>query len=162
MFNFAQGHDCSFGVSWQKDSEGDIYLWIASLTLSEPNIATLGSWTTKSMPKYLFSEFGANTSLYGQGMKDPLVHIHSITVNKGDIREMGANGRTLKLSKDGIDFMWFMVSNADKEVLLSAPYELELVGTMGINTYGGRKTPQIIVEKYEISDLKKKTLGDIF
>jgi hypothetical protein len=95
-------------------------------------------------------------------MKEPLVHIHSITVNKGDIRVIGANGRTLKLLKDGIEIMWFMISNADKEVLLNVPYELELVGTMGINTYGGRRTPQIIVEKYEISDLKKKTLEDIF
>ena len=162
LFNFAQGHDCSFGVSWQKDSEEDIYSWIASLTLSEPNIATLGSWTTKSIPKYLFSEFGANTSLYGQGMKEPLVHIHSITVNQGDIREMGANGRTLKLSKDGIDFMWFMISNEDKKALLNTPYELELVGIMGVNEWNGRKTPQIIVEKYEIKDLRKKTLEDIF
>lgn len=159
---WAEGHECSCGVGWSKENEQQIYDWIASLTLSEPNIATLGSWTTKSIPKYLFSEFGANTSLYGQGMKEPLVHIHSITVNQGDIREMGANGRTFKLSKDGIDFMWFMVSNEDKKKLLNTPYELELVGTMGVNEWNGRRTPQIIVEKYEISDLKKKTLEDIF
>ena len=95
-------------------------------------------------------------------MKEPLVHIHSITVNQGDIREIGVNGRTLKLFKDDIEFMWFMISNADKGVLLNTPYELELVGTMGINEYGGRETPQIIVEKYEIKDLKKKTFDDIF
>jgi hypothetical protein len=75
---------------------------------------------------------------------------------------MGANGRTLKLSKDGIDIMWFMISNEDKKALLNTPYELELVGTVGVNEWNGRKTPQIIVEKYEISDLKKKTLEDIF
>lgn len=161
-FNYASGHSSAFGVSWNYLNSQDVYSWIWSLTLSEPNIATLGSWTTKSIPKYLFSEFGANTSLYGQGMKEPLVHIHSITVNQGDIREMGANGRTLKLSKDGIDIMWFMISNEDKKALLNTPYELELVGTMGVNDWNGRKTPQIIVEKYEISDLKKKTLEDIF
>lgn len=161
-FNYANGHSSAFGVSWNYLNSQDVYSWIWSLTLSEPNIATLGSWTTKSIPKYLFSEFGANTSLYGQGMKEPLVHIHSITVNQGDIREMGANGRTLKLSKDGIDIMWFMISNEDKKALLNTPYELELVGTMGVNKWNGRKTPQIIVEKYEISDLKKKTLEDIF
>ena len=56
-----------------------------------------------------------------------------------------------------------MVSNADKEKLLSEkPYELELVGTMGVNEWNGRKTPQILVEKYEIKNLKKKTLDDIF
>lgn len=161
-FNYASGHSSAFGVSWDYLNSQDVYSWIWSLTLSEPNIATLGSWTTKSIPKYLFSEFGANTSLYGQGMKEPLAHIHSITVNQGDIREMGANGRTLKLSKDGIDIMWFMISNEDKKALLNTPYELELVGTMGVNKWNGRKTPQIIVEKYEISDLKKKTLEDIF
>lgn len=161
-FDYASGHGSAFGVSWDYLNNQEVCSWIWSLTLSEPNIATLGSWTTKSIPKYLFSEFGANTSLYGQGMKDPLVHIHSITVNQGDIREMGANGRTLKLSKDGIDFMWFMISNEDKEKLLNTPYELELVGTMGINEWNGRKTPQIIVEKYEIKDLKKKTFEDIF
>lgn len=161
-FYYASGHGSAFGISWNYLNSQDIANWIWSLTLSEPNIATLGSWTTKSIPKYLFSEFGANTSLYGQGIKDPLVHIHSITVNQGDIREMGANGRTLKLSKDGIEFMWFRISNADKEKLLNTPYELELVGTMRINEWNGRKTPQIIVEKYEIKDLKKKTLEDIF
>jgi single-stranded-DNA-specific exonuclease len=161
-FNYASGHSSAFGVSWDSLNGQEVCSWIWSLTLSEPNIATLGSWTAKSIPKYLFSEFGANASLYGQGMKEPLVHIHSITVNQGDIREMGANGRTLKLSKDGIDFMWFMISNEDKKALLNTPYELELVGTMGVNEWNGRKTPQIIVEKYEISDLKKKTLEDIF
>ena len=168
LINWKQGHSLASGISLPSNNIQPLIDYYNALeTLPQPKYDVLGSYTTKSMPKYLFSEFDPNTDvtrgLYGKGFPNPLVHIHSITVNQGDIREMGANGRTLKLSKDGIDFMWFMVSNADKEKLLSEkPYELELVGTMGVNEWNGRKTPQILVEKYEIKNLKKKTLDDIF
>jgi len=173
LINWKQGHSLASGISLPSDNIQPLIDYYNTLeTLPQPKYDVLGSYTTKSIPKYLFAEFDPNTdvttnaettnSLYGKGFPNPLIHIHSITVNQGDMRVIVANGRTLKLLKDGIEIMWFMISNADKEALLNTPYELELVGTMGINTYGGKKTPQIIVEKYEISDLKKKTLEDIF
>ena len=162
VFNYAEGHECSFGISWQKENEPKVYEWIASLTLSEPHIDVLQSHTINSLPKYLFNEFGLNKGLYGQDMKDPLIHIHDITINSNDISVMGANGRTIKITKNGIDFMWFIIANADKEKLLNTPYTLEVVGTMGINEWNGVRTPQIIVENFEITESKQKTVDDIF
>ena len=96
-------------------------------------------------------------------MKDPLVHFKISFTNK-DVRVMGANGRTVKLEKDGISFMWFMITNADKEFLTSdGNHEIELVGTLGINEWNGRKYSQIIVDKMEIVCYnKEKSINDIF
>jgi hypothetical protein len=158
---WAEGHECSCGIGWLKEDEEQIYSWIASLTLSEPNIATLGSWTIKSLPRVLFAEFGQNKSLYGQGMKEPLIHIHDIIVNPNDISVLG-NGRTLKLAKDGIEIMWFMITNANKELLLQdKPYKLQLVGTMGINEWNGERKPQVITEEFEIEPYEM-SLDSIF
>lgn len=166
LFNYAAGHSTAFGISWQKDREQDIYSWIDSLTLPQPHIDVLGSWTTKSMPKYLFSEFGANTELiggiYGQGIPEPLVHIHDIRFKPSDVKIIGKDKRTLKLEKDGIAFMWFKVTNADKELLTTGgEKKLELVGTININEYRGCKTNQIKVDKFEVSDYTLN-LSDIF
>ena len=118
------------------------------------------------MPKYLFSEFGANTELiggiYGQGIPEPLVHIHDIRFKPSDVKILGKDQRTLKLEKDGIAFMWFMVTNADKELLTTGgEKKLELVGTMNINEWNGYKTNQIKVDKFEVSDYTLN-LSDIF
>ena len=155
LFNYARGHECSFGVSWQKENEQVMYDWIASLTLSEPHTAVLQSYTTKSIPKRLFDEFGANKSLYGHGMNDPLVYIHDITFKGSDIKVIGKDKRTLKLTVDGIDFMWFKVSNETKELLgvgSKSPikHKLQLVGTMGLNVWNGNVGHQIIVNKFEV------------
>lgn len=163
---WAEGHECSCGIGWQKNREQDIYSWIDSLTLPQPHIDVLGSWTTKSMSKYLFSEFGANTELiggiYGQGIPEPLVHIHDIRFKPSDVKILGKDQRTLKLEKDGIAFMWFMVTNADKELLTTGgEKKLELVGTMNINEWNGYKTNQIKVDKFEVSDYTLN-LSDIF
>ena len=166
LFMYAAGHEGAFGISWNKEKEAEIFNWITSLTLSEPQIRVLTSSTIKSLPKCLFNEFDPNMQgtygIYGQGISEPLLHVYDIIFSPKDIQLLGANKRTLKLEKDGMSFMWFMVSNVDKELLTNGiDKKMEIVGTMNINEWNGIRTPQIIVDKFKIEDYEK-TIDSIF
>ena len=101
-------------------------------------------------------------SIYGQGISEPLLHIHDIIFSPKDIQILGSNKRTLKLEKDGIAFMWFMVSNADKELLTTGlDKKMEVVGTMNINEWNGYRTPQLIIDKFEVENYEN-TIDSIF
>ncbi len=166
LFMYAAGHEGAFGIGWDKEKEEEVFNWITSLTLSEPQISVLTSSTIKSLPKRLFNEFDPNMqgahSIYGQGISEPLLHIHDIIFSPKDIQILGSNKRTLKLEKDGIAFMWFMVSNADKELLTTGlDKKMEVVGTMNINEWNGYRTPQLIIDKFEVENYEK-TIDSIF
>lgn len=166
LFDYASGHAFAFGIGWSGCNMKNIINWLDSIIVSEPQITVLSSYSIKSLPTKLFSEFGANSSipsLYGQGINQPLVHVYNITFNPKDIQIMGANKRTLKLIKNNISFLWFMVSNEDKKLLTEGSKKsLQIVGELGINEYNGYKNNQIIVKKFEITDAPKIALDDIF
>ena len=164
LFDYASGHAFAFGIGWSENRHKDIINWLDSITLSEPQITVLSSHSIKSLPVRLFSEFTPNTQcIYGQGVSQPLVHIYDITFDTKDIQIMGANKRTLKLVKNNISFLWFMVSNKDKELLTTGDRKkLEIVGELGINEYNGYRNNQIIVKNFEINSVPNVTLDDIF
>lgn len=164
LFDYASGHAFAFGIGWSENRHKDIINWLDSITLSEPQITVLSSHSIKSLPVRLFSEFAPNTQyIYGQGVSQPLVHIYDITFDTKDIQIMGANKRTLKLVKNNISFLWFMVSNKDKELLTTGDRKkLEIVGELGINEYNGYRNNQIIVKNFEINSVSNATLDDIF
>lgn len=156
LFNYASGHEKSYGLGYQKDKEQEVFSWIDNLELPEPAIEVLQSYTAKSIPKTIFSEFGEVEYLYGQGIPKPLIHVKNIVYKPKDIQLLGARKRTMKLNCDGVDYLIFMLSNKDKDLLnLDNPNQemkMELVGTLGINEWNGNKTNQIIIEKFETEE----------
>ena len=167
LISWKRGHSQASGISLPSENIQPLIDFYNSLeTLPQPYTDVLGSFTTKTIPKRLFDEFDTDTDelrgIYGKGFPKPLIYLHDIIVNPNDVQVMGKTGRTLKISKDGIDIIWFFISNADKELLLSdKSYKLEVIGTMGINEWNDIRTPQIIVEQFETSPYEL-TLDSIF
>ena len=153
LFNYASGHEKSYGLSYQKENEDKIFEWIDNLELKEPTIEVLQSYSAKSIPANIFSSFSDAEYIYGQGIPKPLVHIKNIIYKPKDIKLLGAKKRTMKLNYGGVDYLIFMLSNEDKELLnMKNPNQemkMELVGTLGVNEWRGKKTNQIIIEKFE-------------
>lgn len=167
LISWKRGHSQASGIALPSENIQPLIDFYNSLeSLPQPYTDVLGSWTTKSMSKRLFDEFDTDTDelrgMYGKGFPKPLIHLHDIIVKPNDVQVMGKTGRTLKLNKDGIDIIWFFISNADKELLLSdKTYKLEIIGTMGINEWNGVRTPQLIVEQFETSPYEL-TLDNFF
>ena len=163
--DFASGHDMSCGVGLKVENIDKLKEHLDSLNLSySTDTEVLLSSTIKNIPKRLFSEFEPYTTLWGKGLEKPLFHIKPFTINSNTISVLGANKRTLKFSKDGVDFLIFMCTNEQKERLhigedkKNCKLSIECVVELGTNEFRGKVTNQCIIVDFEatIKDSKKE------
>ena len=60
---------------------------------------------------------------------------------------------TLKIEKFGVCYMKFFAKDLIQELkTLGNEIKLNIVGHANINTWGGRTTPQIFIDAYEVLD----------
>ena len=91
--------------------------------------------------------------LWGQGFPEAMLYIDDINVSRADISVMGKNADTVKITHNGISYMFFKRSPEEvKELTQYARAKLRVVGTANLNVYYNRTTPQIFVSDYEIED----------
>ena len=69
---------------------------------------------------------------------------------------MGSQKDTVKIMKNGIAYMKFKAKDMIEELNKYNNIKMEVVGRANLNEWGGRVTPQIFIEEYEIKD---DTLG---
>ena len=178
LVDWARGHEESCGVQIPKDNLQPLIDYYNSLNLSyEPCIDVLKSYSIKDIPNNLFSIFESYTDvLWGNGIPKPIFEIHDIIYYPTDVRILGNNKRTLKITYIGenydIDILFFNVSKQTK-VDLGLGYinnnnefvefeldkrpkkkVLDIVGNISINRYVSPYgkiyiNNQIIVDKYE-------------
>ena len=156
--DFASGHNESCGVGLRAENIDKLKEYLDSLNLSySTDTEVLLSSTVKNIPKRLFSEFEPYTTLWGKGLEKPLFHIKPFTINSNDIKVLGANKRTLKFSKDGVDFLIFMCTNEQKERIKQALLQSRLTRYQGTFTEGARKRLSRCID-IMIQTIKSKTV----
>ena len=184
LVEWARGHEQSCGISIPKDNINELIKYYNDfLTSYEPHIDVLKSYNIDSIPYNLFKLFDPHTNvLWGNGLPQPLFGITNIKYYPIDIKILGSNKRTLKLTINGISILIFNVTKKDKERLGLGYIDeennfvdninekqkiLNIVGTIGINVYVGRygKTyinNQIIVDKFEVKEYNIITKENLF
>lgn len=177
LFNYNQGHNFAYGTSYQKENEAKILNYLDNvLTVPEPYIDVLKSYTIKSVPTKLFGLFEPYNVLWGCGIPKPTFQIANIIFTPSEWQIMGRNKRTLKLHKEGIDIVIFNCLKKDKEDLQLGYYEndvfvnklsntklrMDCIGELTVNEWNGKKTLQIIVDKFEISCYNRPSKADLF
>ena len=83
-----------------------------------------------------------------------MIYIKDINLEKSDIQIIGSRADTLKFEKFGITYIKFFAKDMIEELNKYSSIKLEIVGRANINEWMGRKTPQIMIENYEIKDDK--------
>lgn len=156
LFMFNEGHGNVFGTGFLAENEEEIIELLNRTDLPEPYTEVFGSYTCKTIPNELYSLKSDNINVFGKGLEEPSVHIN-LTIKGKDLKELGANKTTLKLSKDGVDIMFFFMSKEKKEELKvgkNRAFNIDIVGKTDYNEFRGNKTKQIIVDKYEINEIE--------
>ena len=98
--------------------------------------------------------------MFGQGVKEPLLHISNVPAYKDSTMIMGKNQNTWKtIYNDELAFVMFSVDKDNDEVIKNFENREEcfgdllgyinVIGTASLNNYKGILTPQIIVKDYE-------------
>lgn len=165
-FEFVQGHDNAAGISIPRENVAK------SIELCNERLSDM------DFQKCFNVDFDINASdlsvgfikaidemkdIFGQGIKEPLVHIKNIPIWSENFFVMGKNSNSWKVINDeGYAFVKFNVdvdkdevlqiynSNLDREEEYS-PGSIDVVGTVSINNYNNILTPQIIIKDYIFS-----------
>ena len=165
-FEFVQGHDNAAGISIPRENVAK------SIELCNERLSDM------DFQKCFNVDFDINASdlsvgfikaidemkdIFGQGIKEPLVHIRNIPIWSENFFVMGKNSNSWKVINDeGYAFVKFNVdvdkdevlqiynSNLDREEEYSLG-SIDVVGTVSINNYNNILTPQIIIKDYIFS-----------
>lgn len=101
----------------------------------------------------LIQDMAELKSCWGQGFPEALIAVDNICVRRSDISVMGKLGDTVKITCNGIAYMFFKRTPEQVEELTQyAAARLKVVGKANLNVYYNKVTPQIFVDDYEIED----------
>lgn len=155
-FEYAQGHANAFGVSISDKKLSDFHKYanqyLANYNFGENshdvNFVRCADSTDLSD---LIMDIGGLAHIWGQGCKEPLIHIKPVTIDPSRIMVMGTNRDTLKININGIDYIKFRATDLIEELQSArGPVQIELVCKASINEWMGRYTPQMTIEDCEI------------
>nr|DAR44038.1 MAG TPA: single-stranded-DNA-specific exonuclease RecJ [Caudoviricetes sp.] len=160
LFEFVQGHDNAAGFSINRNN--------VEKAISRINTM----WKNIDFTAYYEVDFDKDVSeidisfvkeiddikdLFGQGIKEPYVHISNIPVVKEDTFVMGKESNSWKvIYNDELAFVKFSVDK-EKDAIINSMFSdtdgllgtMDVVGTVSLNNYKGILTPQVIVKDYE-------------
>lgn len=160
LFEFVQGHDNAAGFSINR----------SNIENAIKRINTM--WKDIDFTAYYEVDFDKDVSeidisfvkeiddikdLFGQGIKEPYVHISNIPVVKEDTFVMGKESNSWKvIYNDELAFVKFSVDK-EKDAIINNMFSdtdgflgtMDVIGTVSLNNYKGILTPQVIVKDYE-------------
>lgn len=160
LFEFVQGHDNAAGFSINRNN----------IEKAISRINTM--WENIDFTAYYEVDFDKDVSeidisfvkeiddikdLFGQGIKEPYVHISNIPVVKEDTFVMGKESNSWKvIYNDELAFVKFSVDK-EKDAVINNMFSdtdgllgtMDVIGTVSLNNYKGILTPQVIVKDYE-------------
>lgn len=100
----------------------------------------------------LVCEIGEVDGIWGQGNSEPIIHVLSVPVTTSNIRIMGANMDTVKVEYNGMSYLKFHAKDFIQEFKsLGENVQMELIGRANLNEWGGRVSPQIFIDDYELT-----------
>ena len=161
MFNYAQGHEKAFGISYSLEKEEDVKKYLYSIKLPEPHIDVLYNYVNNLPSTYLIDRFEPYNDLWGASSNvlcQPTFGFSHFHLKREDIICIGRAGTTIKFKIGEWEFIQFFVSHEWQDKHFLDDMDISCVGSLSWNEYNGVKTPQVIIDKliiepYEVEDL---------
>lgn len=103
--------------------------------------------------KDMIMDLGAYPEVWGQGNPETKIFVKDINISQDDIQVLGTRLDTLKIEKFGVCYMKFFAKDLIEELRnKGSDLKLNIVGHANINRWGGRVTPQVFIDAYEVLD----------
>lgn len=167
-FEFVQGHDNAAGVSIKREDINET-IEICNEKLKDVDFTKTYycdfDIEAESIDVSFVKAINDIKNLFGQGIKEPLVHISNIPVYFGDVLIMGKDLNSWKIIvNDDMAYVKFLVNRDNDPVIKN--YEnhigngskdilgfMNVVGTVSLNNYKGILTPQVIIKDYDFYEV---------
>lgn len=161
-FDFCSGHGNAAGLSIQPDNIQAAKEWFAhylqevDFNIPIPCDFLLDIEDLSIAFIYEIDKYGW---LWGTGLKEPKVAVENITVKRSDIHVQGKNFNSVAFTINDIKFVQFNMDEDEPLLEWASDWDrddndtimLNIVGEVGINEYKGVCTPQIIIQKSEVT-----------
>jgi len=157
----AQGHPNACGVAFNPDDESKIIKqcneklkdYDIDYTFDVDFIIEF-----EDLEDYVFYEMDKLKHIYGQKVDEPQFAILNIDAPLSKINVIrGKTGTTIKIEIDDVTFIKFRVDEDDELLRFSEDWDIEakevtlnVVGNVGINSFAGVKSNQVMVRGWEI------------
>ena len=157
--NKAAGHDVgAYGIfidTSKSQNLDDLRAEIDKMDISTIPTVT-ASFSANKLQMGIFNEFVGHDDLWGKELDKPKFYIYNIKLNSKDIKLMGKKQDTLKIILDKYEIMFFKLSTDQIEQFklgLNKTLNINLIGSLNINEWRGKKTNQIYVEDFEVQEV---------
>jgi single-stranded-DNA-specific exonuclease len=120
-----------------------------------PTVIT--SYKANKVPTDIFKEFVGYKDIWGKELDKPRFYIYNVKVKCKDIKLMGKKEDTIKISLDDYEIIFFKLTPSQIEqfeIGSKKEININLIGNVDINEWRGKKTNQILVEDFEIEEVK--------
>ena len=120
-----------------------------------PTVIT--SYKANRVPTDIFEEFVGHKDIWGKELDKPRFYIYNVKVKCKDIKLMGKKEDTIKVSLDDYEIMFFKLTSSQIEqfkIGSKKEININLIGNVDVNEWRGKKTNQILVEDFEIEEVK--------
>lgn len=168
LFEFVEGHPEAFGYQIKREN---IPLVINKLNNKYKNVVIDASEydvdfiiPASDFTGRFIKQIYEYHNFYAHGFEEPKIAIEGLELVKSDIELVGKNSKNLKFKHNDIEYIKFRYDEDTYDQLFAqeGTYTINLVGRCGINEWQGRKTPQVIMEDLEITNVKKTDWADLF
>lgn len=159
MIEFVEGHPnaAGFGI---KNSDIDKLINYANKELAEVNFNEgfyEADFIVKGNCSYigeLIDDLDNGKNLWGQSNDEPVLVVENITLPANGYAVIGKNNDTLRFEYNGVTYVKFKATDLIQDLSLhSGKLSITAAGKANMNEWGGRRTPQILVEEIEINEI---------
>lgn len=120
--------------------------------------------TTKSELSDIIFALNEGKHLWGQGNDEAMVLIKNVCLN--NYKAIGSNNDTLRFSDDDVTYIQFksrdLINRLNRARAMNGSIYANIVGTVNINTWGGKTEPQISIKDIELLNVDEDAPLDTF
>lgn len=161
LFDLAEGHPNACGVTIKKDNISKFYEYLSRQNFDNTlNYTVDAVFDEKSLTAEVIQSIFALSDVWGTNIEEPLFLLKLKCPIDGGFTVLGNEKNTIKLTFHNIEIIKFRSSENEYNEIknLGKMVEFTIVGKFSVNEYGGKKTPQVIVENwmYKPCDEKPK------
>lgn len=161
LFDLAEGHPNACGVTIKKDNISKFYEYLSQQNFDNTlNYTVDAVFDEKSLTAEVIQSIFALSDVWGTNIEEPLFLLKLKCPIDGGFTVLGNEKNTIKLTFHNIEIIKFRSSENEYNEIknLGEMVEFTIVGKFSVNEYGGKKTPQVIVENwmYKPCDEKPK------
>ena len=157
LVEYAEGHANAHGTFIEPDKIQPLRDY-ANSTLNpqifDDKVFEVDYWfhTGEELNKDMLFAFAACGDIWGNGLPRP-TFAFDFNFNRTEVQLMGANGDSVKIKHDGVDFVIFKNPEVAKKLQEVSCGHIQIVGAPSLNEWMGRQSIQIMIDDIEIEDI---------